>query len=231
MPRHGVHATRDLQALRPELLARGILPGPAFEAAIRDRHEAIDRDLSMGGAPMHFMRGHDEEDAPSAVVKALRFARARAWRAVEALARALERPPAAEDRALPEALADALHVVRDSYSSGHAVRRPRGTGPVVALRAWELDRKAGRGFGLRHVLLHDLRFEWPFRLRAREVPASDAAVGEAVRLILDAAEAPPSRRAAVFERDWRAFVEERFLPPDLPWPDEAEDLPEPEASA
>lgn len=231
MPRAAIHARRDLDALRPPLLALGLTLDEGFARRLLDRHRALDADLTESGAAMHFMRGPDEESAPQALRKALGFARARAWHAVEELAAALGPRQPTRAGSLADALADALHVVRDSYSSGHAVRRPRGTGPVVALRAWELDRRPHRGFGLLHALRHDLRFEWPFRRWSREVGASDDAVRDLVGLLVAAAPAAPRARPRVFDQGWRRLVAQRFLPPDMPWPDEAEDLPEAEAEA
>lgn len=231
MPRASIHAGRDLAALRPPLVALGLTVGDGFARRLLDRHRALDADLTDSGAAMHFMRGPDEESAPQALLKALGFARARAWHAVEGLAAVLGPRDPARAGSLADALADALHVVRDSYSSGHAVRRPRGTGPVIALRAWELDQRPQRGFGLLHALRHDLRFEWPFRRWSREVGASDAAVREVVGLLVAAAPAAPPARGRVFDQGWRRLVAHRFLPPDMPWPDEAEDLPGPEAEA
>lgn len=222
MPRAGVHARRDLATLRPALAALGLAVTEDFERALLDRHRAIDRNQDEEDQHLHFMRGHDEQDAPEALRRALGHARACAEAALGKLADDLERPGPNARLALARALADALHVVRDSYSSGHATRAPRGTGPVVAMRAWELDRRAERGFGLVHVLRHDLRFERPFAWFAREVRASDAAVADLVLLLSDAARAPAPERRARFEEAWARFVEERFLPPSRPMPREHE---------
>lgn len=230
MPRAGVHARRDLDALRSGLGAVGVVVDQAFARALLLRHRAIDANDTEEDARLHFMRGYGEEDAAEAIKRALGHARDRAWRAAERLVAARDGGDEAR-QALVRAMADALHVVRDSYSSGHARRQPRGWGPVVALRAWAIDRLPGRAFGLRHALKHDLRFEYPFALWAREVPASDAAVRHLVEVIVDAALAPPAKRPAAFEAGWRTFVAERFLPPGRRAPRNEEDLPPAPAGA
>ena len=224
MARAGVHARRDLALLRPALAALGLPVPRTFARALLLRHRAIDKNQEEEDQHLHFMRGSDDEDATKALAEAVGYAKVRARDAAERLADAL-RAPRDEGRvsALAKALADAMHVVRDSYSSGHATREPHGVGPVVALRAWESDNQPERGFGLVHALRHDLRFETPFAWFSHEVRASDAAVADLLALLREVAMSPPEARPAVFEERWRGFVARRFLPPHQPLPEKQED--------
>jgi hypothetical protein len=219
MPRAGVHAHRDARILELALREAGIHPPRDLAARLRTRHRALDSLVQDSDASLHFMRGPEEEDAPEAVAKALGFARDRAWHAVEELAAWRRGPEDASGGAALESLADVCHVVRDSFSTGHAVRWPAPGGAwVVGLRAWERDRRAGMAFGLVHALRHDLRFEFPLRGQASEVPASDAAVLALTRLLARASLLEGAERGAYFEEGWALLVARHFLPPGAPEP-------------
>jgi hypothetical protein len=232
MPRAGVHARRDAPLVQAALARLGLAMPPGYPELLRHRHRAIDRNTEDAAAHLHFMRGEDEESAPEALAEALGFLRRRAWRALGLLVEAVHAGGSpARMGALGVDLADVLHAVRDSYSKGHARRADHGTGPVVALVSWELERGAERGFGLRHALAHDIRFEWPWALWSPEVPASDRACSGALNLLVEAAVAPRDAREAVFAQRWQAFVASHFLPPDGEAPDEEEHAPEEELEA
>lgn len=219
MPRAGVHAHRDARILQVALREAGLHPPRDLVARLRARHRELDSLVEESDAGLHFMRGPEEEDAPEAVAKALAFARDRAWHAVEELGAWRKGLDGDAQRSALEALADVCHVVRDSFSTGHAVRWPAPGGAwVVGLRSWERDRRAGLAFGLVHVLRHDLRFELPLRGAAPEVPASDAAVLALTRLLARASNREGAERERFFEDGWAGLVARHFLPPGAPEP-------------
>jgi hypothetical protein len=216
-----VHSRRDARLIRHAFVTAGLAPPRDLEERLLERHRRLDSHSEEHVAAMHFMRGPEEEDAALALARALGFARERALRAVTALADAREVPPDGERQAAVRALADVAHLVRDSFSRGHATRAPGPGGPrVVAMRAWESDKKPQRGFGLVHVVAHDLRFERPFERWAPEVLASDAAVREVTQLIARCA-ALGKEGERGFEVDWEAFVARWFVPPGRSPPDNA----------
>lgn len=219
MPRAAVHARRDAPLIATALKLAGAAPPEDLEDLLLDCHRAIDGGMGLEDMPAHFMRGEVEEDAGDAFDRALGHVNAAAARAVHQLPRALRLGGDAW-RSAAQHFADATHGVRDSFSRGHARRAPDPGGPqVVGMHAWEEDLSLARGFGLVHVLTHDLRFEAPFDHRAPEVEASDEAVFALVRLIVEAASRPnDAQRTAALEAGWPAFVEMFFLPPGEPGP-------------
>jgi hypothetical protein len=228
MPRAAVHARRDAPTIAGAFAAVGIPVPDDLDGQLVARHRAIDARQEDPDMPRHFMRGPDVQDASEAVARALAFLHERATRAVKALAAARVDPAPPVVTEAVRALADACHGVRDSYSRGHTHRAPTQAGPRVAgVRSWEEDKLPTGGFGLAHVVLHDLRFEFPFDRASPEVAASDEAVARLVEVVCAAAQRDGPPQEQMFKQDWTDFVAAYFLPPGSPAPTNERVGPEP----